>query len=219
MKTVYSNKLQKLLLISIVTFILILNSKLGLGQTTFTWSGATSTTWLTAGNWSPSGPPNTTTSEAFFNNNTNAGTNGINMNGISGANSSIGCIHWGSSATTARTISNSSGTTGGTYTLNGMTINSIANTIIRNVSASTHTIAPGSSTGLIIGLGNATDNIIAVDGAGGITISSVISGSGKNLNKLTQVTRPLRVVHSLYLPLAQQPPLQTLQLAQEQPLM
>ncbi len=184
MKTVYSNKLQKLLLISIVTFILILSSKLGLGQTTFTWSGATSTAWLTAGNWSPSGPPNTTTSEAFFNNNTNAGTNGINMNGISGANSSIGCIHWGSSATTARTISNSSGTTGGTYTLNGMTINSIANTIIRNVSATTHTIAPGSSTGLIIGLGNATDNIIAVDGAGGITISSVISGSGKNLNKV-----------------------------------
>jgi hypothetical protein len=32
-----------------------------------------------------------------------------------------------------------------------------------------------------VALGNATENLINIDGAGGVTISSIISGSGKNL--------------------------------------
>ena len=139
-----------------------------------TWSGATSVTWLTATNWSPSGAPSGVGAEAFFNINTNAGTNGINMNGIWVGNSSIGAIHWGSSATSARTVTNSSGTAGGTLTLNGITINSVANTILRNAGSGNHNITPGSPE-LIIGLGNSTENIVNIDGTGVIAISSVIS--------------------------------------------
>jgi len=154
----------------------------GWGQTVKTWTGTTSNSWLTATNWNTSGAPSGTSTEAYFNVNTQAGANSINMNGISVGNSSIGSIHFGSSSTTARTISNSSGTTGGTFTLNGTTINSIANTIIRNNSATTHIIAPGASTGLKLGLGNVTENIIQIDAGGGILISSVITGSN-NLTK------------------------------------
>ncbi|MBK9337273.1 MAG: autotransporter-associated beta strand repeat-containing protein [Lewinellaceae bacterium] len=162
-------------------FTMLLVPEVGFGQTS-TWTGATSGAWLTAGNWSPSGAPSGTGAEAFININTQP-TMGINMNGISGGNSSIGAIHFGSSATTARTISNSSGTVAGTMTLNGITINSIANTIIRNNSATTHTITNGGSQALGIGLGNATNNIINIDAAGGITIGSAISGVSRNLTK------------------------------------
>src|SRR5437763_1708947 len=66
-------------------------------QTTYTWTGTTSATWLTSGNWaaSPGGAPSGTSAIAYFNNNTNVSTgNGINMNGISVANSSIGAIYF-----------------------------------------------------------------------------------------------------------------------------
>jgi hypothetical protein len=161
------------------TLVLISNATWGQNN----WTGTTSLTWLTGTNWSAGAAPNATTTEAFFNNNTNAGINGVNMNTITAAQRSIGSIHFGASATTARSIENSSGTTGGTFTLNGTTINTIANTIIRNNSTGTHTIAPGLSTGLILGLGNVTNNIIQIDAAGGVTISSVISGAGRNLTK------------------------------------
>ncbi len=152
---------------------LVLISNASWGQSV--WSGASSGAWLTAGNWSSGGVPSGTAAEAFFNLNTQP-TSGINMNGIPGANSSIGSIHFGASATTARTVNNSSGTAAGTLTLNGTTINTIANTIIRNNSATTHTIANGTQN-LNIGLGNATANVIAIDAAGGITISSAITGA------------------------------------------
>ena len=144
------------------------------------WSGGTSSAWLTAGNWSSGGVPSGTTAEAYFNVNTQPSP-GINMNGISANNSSIGAIHFGTSATTARTISNSSGSASGTLSLNGITLNSIANTIIWNQSTATHTITNGSST-MNLGL-NATDHVIQITGTGGITISSVITGSSKNLEK------------------------------------
>lgn len=104
------------------------------------------------------------------------------MDGISGGNSSIGAIHFGPSATTARTINNSSGVTAGNVTLNGITVNSVANTILRNNSATTHIITNGPQA-LGIVLGNATNNLINIDAAGGITIASVISGGSNALTK------------------------------------
>lgn len=166
-----------------VAFSLLL---VGLGQVGFaqsTWTGTTSGAWLTAGNWSPSGAPAGGTAIAFINNNTQP-TMGINMNSITGTNNPIGAFHFGASATTARTINNSSTTVAGTFTLNGITINSVANTIIRTISGTTHTITNGSSQALNIGLGNATNNVIAIDGAGGLTINSNITGSGRNLTKV-----------------------------------
>jgi len=146
-----------------------------------TWTGATSGAWLTAGNWSPSGAPSGTSAEAIIDDNAQP-TIGIDMNGIAVSNSSIGAIHFGPSATTARTINNSSGVTAGNMTLNGITVNSVANTILRNNSATTHIITNGPQA-LGIVLGNATNNLINIDAAGGITIASVISGGSNALTK------------------------------------
>lgn len=146
------------------------------GQTTKTWTGGSSAAWLTAGNWSASGAPNTTTTEAYFNSNTQLSI-GINMNGISTANSSIGSIHFGPNATTARTINNSSGTTAGSMTLNGMTLNSVNNVILRNNSPGTHTLTNGTSN-FGITLANATESVIQIDSSGGLTISTAITGAG-----------------------------------------
>ncbi len=149
----------------------------GWGQTTQTWTGTTSGAWLTTTNWSASVTPSGT-DIALFNNNTQP-TVGINMTTLAGV-LSLSAFNFGTSATTARTINNSTGTTG-VITLSGATLNTIPNTIIWNQSTATHVITNGAST-LGIALGNSTNNSINIDGTGGITISSIISGTG-NLTK------------------------------------
>lgn len=81
---------------------------------------------------------------------------------------------------TARTINNSSGTTAGILTLNGATVNSVANTILRNSNSTLLTITNGSNT-MGLELGNATNNIIQINHSGGISISSNITGTARNL--------------------------------------
>ncbi len=150
-----------------------------------TWTGATSGAWLTATNWSGSVIPgdktvSTNTDVANIASGTANATNiGINMNTQAG-NEYLGGFSITGTSTTAIQISNSSGTVGGTFTLNGAVINSVSNIIIRNGSAAPFTLTNGSNT-MNVGLGNATDNIINIDGTGAVTINSVISGSGKKL--------------------------------------
>ncbi len=156
--------------------------------TVYTWTGASST-WLAA-NWDVTGYPQTGTHLAYFNNNTNVST-GINMNTLVGA-LTIGGFQFGTGATTARTINNSSTTASGILTLAGVTQNSIDNVIIRNQSTGNHTIANGTSQALNIALGNAT-NIVNVEGTGNIVISSAISGSGKNLTLNANSSGDLRL--------------------------
>ena len=80
-------------------------------------------------------------------------------------------------------IGNSSTTVNGTLTLNGATVNGFNNVILRNNSIGLFTIkdmqALGTQT-MGISLTNATNNIY-IDGAGGITISSIINGLNKDL--------------------------------------
>ena len=160
------------------------------GQTTYSWTSGT--TWL-GGTWSyttysgantyPGNKATTTNNDiAYFNNNTNtaATNNYINMNTQSGTHY-LGAVYFGSSATTARVISNSSSTASGIMYLNGVTLNSVANTVIWNESLATHSFTVANTFG--IELNNTTNNIIQITGTGGITISSIISGSGKNLTK------------------------------------
>jgi autotransporter-associated beta strand protein len=99
------------------------------------------------------------------------------------ASLSIGAIHVDSTRSRALTIGNSS-TNAGTLTLNGTTVNSISNVILRNASANLLTLQnneSGTGKTMNIALGNSTNNIISVDGTGGITIDSVIQGAGRNL--------------------------------------
>lgn len=141
---------------------------------TYTWTGTTNSTWLTTTNWDLGSYPQVSNHVAFFNINTQPSV-GINMNTLTGA-LALGAINYGTSATTARTISNSSSTVSGVLTLYGVTLNSISNTILWNQSGTTHTITNGSSA-LGIALGNPTENIISITGTGGITIANAISGS------------------------------------------
>jgi autotransporter-associated beta strand protein len=172
----FTSKVTNLLFI----FSILLSGSVGFSQVS-TWTGGTSGAWLTSGNWSPSGAPSGTGAEAYININTQP-TMGVNMNGITVANSSIGAVHFDASATSNRTIQNSSGTVGGTFTLNGLTINSVNNVILRNNSSANLTIQNGSNT-FNLGLGNSTENVINIDGTGNIVINSVITGTGRNLVK------------------------------------
>ena len=147
------------------------------------WSGTTSGAWLTTTNWTggvAAGSPTVTTDTdiAVFGVNAN-NTVGINMSTTSGVYY-LGAID--NTNATARTFNNSSTTTAGVLTLNGATVNAVANTILRNSTSTLMTITNGTGTGTLgLGLGNATNNIIQITGTGGITINSIISGSGRNL--------------------------------------
>jgi autotransporter-associated beta strand protein len=143
------------------------------------WSGATSGAWLTTTNWTGGVEAGSTTSFdtdiAVFNV-ANQPTVGINMSTTGGV-WYLGAIDYTNS--TARTINNSSTTVPGVLTLNGATVNSVANTIIRNSSTGLLTITNGTGSGTMgLGLGNPTTNVIQVTGSGGVTINSIISGVG-----------------------------------------
>jgi autotransporter-associated beta strand protein len=140
--------------------------------------GAAATAWYTNTNWNPDTASGSwlTTNVAQFNNDGSATTAGINMNT---ASLNIGAIQVSSARNRALTIGNSSTTTG-SLTLNGATVNSVANTILHNASGQLLTLQnneTGIGKTMNIVLANATDNVIQITGSGGITISSNISGS------------------------------------------
>ncbi len=149
---------------------------------TIVWANTGSTTaWYTNTNWSPSTTAAswTTSNNAQFANAGSATTAGINM---STGSLSIGTIEITSTRTRILTIGSS--TSNGSLTLNGSTVNSVNNVILRNSSGSLLTLQnneTGTGKTMNVVLANTTNNIINIDGAGGITISSIISGASKNL--------------------------------------
>ncbi len=167
---------------------IFLSPVLGWGQTEYAGaasctSGA-STAWLTAANWCGGSIPSTT-GYGQFTTKCSGTTIGINMNGSTNNgtnNQAIGAIEIASGGN-ARIINNSSGTVAGTLTLNGTTVNSVSNVVLRNNSSSLLTLTNGASFNMGVALGNSTNNIINIDGSGGITIGSIISGASKNLTK------------------------------------
>ncbi|MEQ1747120.1 MAG: hypothetical protein ABMA02_16945, partial [Saprospiraceae bacterium] len=155
------------------------------------WSSSGGSAWLTGSNWTGAAVPTSAQIAQFGANPTAATGVGINMNGATnnGANNqAVGAVEVTSARVAAFLVGNSSSTVGanGTLTLNGATVNSIANTILRNNSGQLFTIQNTQGSGtqtMAVALGNATNNIINIDGSGGITISSIISGIGRNLTK------------------------------------
>jgi autotransporter-associated beta strand protein len=154
-------------------------------QTTVVWdggSGGNGTGWITAENWVGDVVPGTTDIAQFGAAGT-AGTVGINMNGATnnGANNqAVGAIEITPARTTGLSINNSSTTAAGTLTLNGATVNGNANVIVRNTNVGL-IITNGSSQAMGLALGNATNNVIRVDGGGSIVIFSAISGANRTL--------------------------------------
>lgn len=175
--------MRKFYLFSFIVFLLSV-AITGTAQTL--WSSASSSAWLTATYWTGSTVPgsatvtNNTDWAQFGVNPTSAGTGvGINMNTANG-NWYLGAIEITSSRTNNFLIGNSAGSKDGVLTLNGTTINSTGNVILRNNSAGTFTIQDIQGTGAAhLGLtpGNATNNVVRIDGTGNIVISSIISGA------------------------------------------
>jgi predicted extracellular nuclease len=152
-----------------------------------TWDGGTTgngTAWFTLTNWAgDAGFPGsqTVTSNTDIGTIVSSGTNpaiGINMN-FAGNTLYVGAIDF--AAANNRSIGDSSATAG-TLQLNGATVNSAANVIVRNSVASTLTLQATQAGTMQVALGNATDNVINIDGTGGVTISSIIkNGPGNHL--------------------------------------
>ncbi len=156
---------------------------------TITWDGGTSgggTSWLTGTNWNPDTVPGANDIADFGSAGTSTGI-GIDFTGATNngaGNQAVGAIELLS--TRSRTIGNSANNASGTLTLNGATVNGVANVILRNASTFTLTLQNSQggnpNTTMDVALGNATNNIINIDGTGGITISSVIKNGAANAN-------------------------------------
>ncbi|HNW88503.1 MAG TPA: choice-of-anchor D domain-containing protein, partial [Bacteroidales bacterium] len=139
--------------------------------------------WLTNTFWCGAVLPSATTIAQFG----ALGTNPLlsfNMNGATAAQKTVGAIELLNSNAIDRNLRNSSTTVNGSMTLMGVVVNSTSNVIIRNNSSNLFTIT-GNNSGNILGLdlGNSTNNIINIDGSGGVTISAIITGTGKALTK------------------------------------
>lgn len=140
-----------------------------------TWSGATSGAWLTGTNWSASpGAIGAST-------NNDIATFGVAANPAitidmtaAGGNYSLGAIS--STQATARTIG--AATSAGVLNLYGATVNGKADTIIRNSTSTLLTFQVGTApANLGIKLVN-SNNKVTLDSSGGVTIGSLISGTG-----------------------------------------
>ncbi len=163
-----------------------------------TWvNSSAASSWATSANWSPSTSNIqwSSGSIAQFQNAGSATLAGINFNSTAGnfnGSLSIGAIEVTSERTRALTINSSSST--GNLILNGVTLNSTSNTILRNASGFPLSIQNGSGTVNLV-LGNATTNVIEA-GSGGITISSVISGATRSITKIGSGTLTLSAVNT-----------------------
>lgn len=141
------------------------------------WNHASSTAWNTAGNWS-AGVPSASTYAQF------SSVAGSGIWGISGTTSTTQAIELTSDRTSGVTIG-ASGTTGAllVFTLNGATLNSTSNVILRNNSSYNLTFQPNNGQSnpntLSITLGNATDNVISIDGSGNVAFGVIVAGAGK----------------------------------------
>lgn len=147
------------------------------------WSSSAGSAWLSATNWTGGAVPGSGDIAQFGANPTSGVTPvGIDMGGNGGAQSA-GAIEVTEARSAALNIVNSASSTSGTLTLNGATVNSTQNVILRNNSSHLLTLSNGPTAALGISLGNATDNVVVIDGAGGITVNSIISGFGRGLAK------------------------------------
>ena len=157
------------------------------------WSSAGGSAWLTTTNWTGSAVPTGTDVAQFGANPTAATGAGINFNGSTNAGPQIngqkiqevGAVEITSARAAAMLIGDSSTTAGATgmFRLNGASVNSVPNVIIRNNSGQLFTIQNTQGTGtqtMSVLLNDATDNIINIDGAGGITVTSIIKDAGGN---------------------------------------
>lgn len=153
--------------------------------TAILWSSSGGSAWLTGTNWTGSATP-TMAQTAQFGANPTGTSVGINMGGSTNngtSNQTTGSIEVTNSRAAALNIGNSSGSTTGTLTISGVVVNNTDNVIIRNNSNQLLTIQANQSSAMTLTLGNVTDNLILINSSGGVTITSNILGTSRNLTK------------------------------------
>jgi len=147
------------------------------------WSSAAGSAWLTGGNWTGSAVPTSSQVAQFGVNPTVATGVGINMN-TAGGSQAVGAIEVTSARSNNIFFGNSSTALAGVLTLNGATVNSVSNVIVRNNGTGNLTISntQGNTTAIMgVALGNATINRVVVDSSGNIVLSSTVSGASRTL--------------------------------------
>jgi autotransporter-associated beta strand protein len=115
-------------------------------------------------------------------------SNGVSTN--TGANGSLtlGAIDYLSTTNKSISVGDNSGTAG-SLTLTGVTLNNVANTVLANEGPNSLTLAPqigGGTQDMTLALGNATNNVVQVNGTGGITITSAIENAAGVAARLTK---------------------------------
>lgn len=146
------------------------------------WAGTgSSTSWNTAGNWSPGDAPNSAAEVAQF----GAITNTSNTTGIPGTAWNVGAIEMLDTRLNGVMRVGASGTTGASLilTLSGQTLNSVADTILRNNSNQPLTLQAntGQSTPntLILNIGDSGTKNSAIDKAGNIVLAVSVQGGAR----------------------------------------
>ena len=180
---------------------------------TYTWSTTTTGfAWLNAANWTgnPGHYPgvdanNSSTADgasndiaAFSSMDFSANILGINFSPSSnkgltnntGANGSLtlGAIDYLSTTNKSISIGDNSGSAG-ILTLTGVTLNGVANTVLANEGSHSLTLAPqigGGTQDMTLALGNATNDVVQVNGSGGIIISAAIQDGAGVAGSLTK---------------------------------
>jgi len=153
----------------------------GLAQSVVSWTNAAALTgWITPSNWSTNAYPSVG-DLAQFNNTGTANNVAIDMSTLSGSLSIAGIEITNLRAANNLTVGNSSAVNG-TLNFSGGNINAIPNAIIRNGSGKNLIIQDlNGGTGLMgITISNITDNKVILDGAGNITLASIISGASNS---------------------------------------
>ena len=182
-------------------------------HTTYTWSTTTTGfAWLNASNWTgnpghyPGVDANTSSMAdgasndvaAFSSMAFSASILGINFSPSSnkgatnntGANGSLtlGAIDYLSTTNKSISIGDNSGSLG-ILTLTGVTLNGVANTILANEGSHSLTLAPqigGGTQDMALALGNAANNVVQVNGSGGIIISAATQNGPGVASALTK---------------------------------
>lgn len=186
---------------ALVVCVLFLLPGLSWGQNvSATWGSNANTAWYTATNWTGgayagvAGAAVSNTNLATFTNSSTGGNLGINLNNT-GNGHNLGAIEATNARSQALNIGDNSATPG-TLRLYGTTVNGIANVIIRNNSTGLITLQGVQAGVMGVLLGNTTNNIINIDNTGGVTISSLISGAGRNLTKAGSGTGVLTLTNT-----------------------
>jgi autotransporter-associated beta strand protein len=109
----------------------------------------------------------------------NAGANGA---------LTLGAIDYLSTTNKSISIGDNSGTAG-TLTLTGVTLKGVANTVLANEGSKSLTLAPrisGGTQDMTLALANPSNNVVQVNGSGGITISAAIENASGVTASLTK---------------------------------